>query len=275
MASSELDQNVLNSMKEKLLIVRNLRKNFGGLAAINDLDTSVEEGEIRGLIGPNGSGKTTFFNVITGYYKPTTGIVRFAGKSLQNMKPNEVARLGMVRTFQMTTLFHEMTVLQNVYLGYHLQIQSRFFSTLLRTSGNRNEEKEIFGNAHKLLDFLGIEARENELAKNLPHGHQRRLGIAIALATKPRLLLLDEPLTGMNPTEARNMVDQIRKIRDEMGISVIIVEHNIRAILGLCDRVTVLNYGQKIFEGSAKEVAKDKTVVEAYLGVDEVSRYVL
>jgi branched-chain amino acid transport system ATP-binding protein len=256
-------------MAEQLLKVSNLRKNFGGLAALNDLDLSVEEGEIRGLIGPNGSGKTTFFHVVTGYYKPTAGIVTFAGKDLQNMKPNEVARLGMVRTFQQTTLFHEMTLSQNVYLGYHLQIKSGFFSTLVRTSSNRNEVKDILQRAHELLRFLKIDALESELAKNLPHGHQRRLGIAIALATRPRLLLLDEPLTGMNPTEAGNMVDQIREIRDKMGISVIIVEHNIRAILGLCDNVTVLNYGEKIFEGSPKEVVKDKQVIEAYLGTDE------
>jgi branched-chain amino acid transport system ATP-binding protein len=261
-------------MTKPLLEVKNLRKNFGGLSAIDDLDVSVEKNEIRGLIGPNGSGKTTFFNVITGYYKPTSGSVRFGGKDIQNMKPNEVARLGMVRTFQLTTLFHEMTVLQNVCLGFHLQRKSGFFSTLVRAPSNRNEENEILQRGHQLLGFLGIDVLEDESAKNLPHGHQRRLGIAIALAASPSLLLLDEPLTGMNPTEAGNMVDQIKKIRDDMGISVIIVEHNMRAVLGLCDQVTVLNYGQKIFEGFPKEAIEDKKVIEAYLGTDEDIKHV-
>jgi len=261
-------------MQKRLLAVANLTKNFGGLTAINNLDISVEDGEIRGLIGPNGSGKTTFFNVLTGYYKPSGGTIKFAGEYIQNMKPSEVAQRGMVRTFQVTTLFHEMTVLQNIYLGCHLQMQSGFLSTLFRAPNSRNEEREIFENVLNLLEFLGIEALKSELAKNLPHGHQRRLGMAIALAARPRLLLLDEPLTGMNPTEAAMMVGHVKRIRDEMGISVIIVEHNMKAVLSLCDKITVLNYGQKIFEGSPKEVVGDKEVIEAYLGSDEVLKYV-
>lgn len=255
-------------MTKLLLETKNLCKNFGGLAAISNLDIEAEEAEIRGLIGPNGSGKTTFFNVITGYYKPSSGSIKFVGRNIENMKPDEVAKLGMVRTFQATTLFHEMTLLQNVSLGFHLQIKSGFFSSLIRTTFNLNEEKEIAKRSAELLEYMEIAARSDELAKNLPHGYQRRLGIAIALAAKPKLLLLDEPVTGMNPTEALNMMDCIRKIRDEMGITIIIVEHNMRAILGLCDKIIVLNYGKKITEGHPKEVIQNREVIAAYLGTD-------
>jgi branched-chain amino acid transport system ATP-binding protein len=262
-------------MQKRLLDVRDLRKNFGGLTAINQLDISVEDGEIRGLIGPNGSGKTTFFNVITGYYRPSAGTIKFAGEFVQDMKPSEVAKRGMVRSFQSTTLFLEMTVLQNVYLGCHLQTQSSFLSTLFRAPSYRHGERRVMQGAHSLLEFLEIEALKNELAKNLSHGHQRRLGMAVALGAKPKLLLLDEPLTGMNPTEASTVAHHVRRIRDEMGVSVIIVEHNMRAILSLCDKVTVLNYGQKIFEGSPKEAVHDEKVIEAYLGSSEALQHVL
>jgi branched-chain amino acid transport system ATP-binding protein len=253
-------------MDRALLETRHVYKNFGGLTAVKDFDINVEEGEIRGLIGPNGSGKTTFFNVISGYYKPSSGEIRFAGKKIQNMKSDGICKLGMTRTFQGTILFHEMSVLQNVYLGSYLQVKSNFFSTLIRTSSYSREEKEITRRSAELLEYMEIDTLRDELVKNLPHGHQRRLGIAIALATKPKLLLLDEPITGMNPTEASHLVDLIRKIRDEMKITVILIDHNMRAVLGICDKLTVLNHGQKIFEGSPREVVQNKEVIEAYLG---------
>lgn len=256
-------------MDRALLETKRLHKNFGGLTAVKDFDISVEEGEIRGLIGPNGSGKTTFFNVISGYYKPSSGEISFAGRKIQNMKSDEICKLGMTRTFQATTLFHEMSVLQNVYLGSYLQVKSNFFSTLIRTSFYLLEEKEITRRSTELLEYMEIDTLKDELVKNLPHGHQRRLGIAIALAPKPKLLLLDEPITGMNPTEASHLMDLIRKIRDEMKITVILIDHNMRAVLGICDKLTVLNHGQKLFEGSPREVVQNKEVIEAYLGTSE------
>jgi len=256
-------------MDRALLETKRLHKNFGGLTAVKDFDISVEEGEIRGLIGPNGSGKTTFFNVISGYYKPSSGEISFAGRKIQNMKSDEICKLGMTRTFQATTLFHEMSVLQNVYLGSYLQVKSNFFSTLIRTSFYLLEEKEITRRSTELLEYMEIDTLKDELVKNLPHGHQRRLGIAIALAPKPKLLLLDEPITGMNPTEASHLMGLIRKIRDEMKITVILIDHNMRAVLGICDKLTVLNHGQKLFEGSPREVVQNKEVIEAYLGTSE------
>jgi len=252
-----------------LLETKRLHKDFGGLTAVKDFDITVEEGEIRGLIGPNGSGKTTFFNVISGYYKPSSGEISFAGRKIQNMKSDEICKLGMTRTFQATTLFHGMSVLQNVYLGSYLQVKSNFFSTLIRTSFYLLEEKEITRRSTELLEYMEIDTLKDELVKNLPHGHQRRLGIAIALAPKPKLLLLDEPITGMNPTEASHLVNLIRKIRDEMKITVILIDHNMRAVLGICDKLTVLNHGQKLFEGSPREVVQNKEVIEAYLGTSE------
>jgi len=254
---------------EAILETKNLCKNFGGLTALNNLGIAIEEGEIRGLIGPNGSGKTTFFNVITGYYKATSGNIRFGGRDIEKMTPDEIAKLGVVRTFQSTTVFHEMTLLQNVYIGFHLQVRSGFFSSLFRTPSNIIEERDIAKRSAELLKYIGIYTQNDGLARNLPHGLQRRLGVAIALAAKPKLLLLDEPVTGMNLTEAKNMMDHIKKIRDQMGITIILVEHNMRVVLGVCDKITVLNYGQKIFEGYPREVVKNKEVIEAYLGADK------
>ena len=243
--------------------------NFGGVSALVNVNLDIAQGVIFGLIGPNGSGKTTFFNVISGYYKPSSGEISFAGRKIQNMKSDEICKLGMTRTFQATTLFHEMSVLQNVYLGSYLQVKSNFFSTLIRTSSHLREEKEITRRSTELLEYMEIDTLKDELVKNLPHGHQRRLGIAIALAPKPKLLLLDEPITGMNPTEASHLMDLIRKIRDEMKITVILIDHNMRAVLGICDKLTVLNHGQKLFEGSPREVVQNKEVIEAYLGTSE------
>jgi len=252
-----------------ILEVRGLCKNFGGLDAISTLDFNLEDGEIRGLIGPNGAGKTTFFSVISGYYKPSSGGIRFSSKDIVGLKPNQITKLGMVRTFQMTTLFQGMTVHQHVSLGVHNHLKSNFFSTLFHTPFYLREQREIANKTVELLEFIGLDNLKDELAENLPHGYQRALAIATALAAKPSLLLLDEPVTGMNPIETTDMVNRIRKIRDEMGITIIVVEHDMKAVIGLCDRLTVLNYGVKIAEGPPKEVIKDGEVIEAYLGAVE------
>lgn len=253
-----------------ILDVKGLSKDFGGLRALASIDLCLEEGEVRGLIGPNGAGKTTFFNVLSGYFRPSAGEIKFLGKDIVGLKPNKIAELGLVRTFQETTLFHGMTVQENIVLGFHLQIRSGFFSTLFKTSSQRTEEKRLFEKSLELIEFMGMGELKDELAINLPHGHQRALAIAIALASKPRLLLLDEPVTGMNPKETADMVDRIKKIRDEMGVTIIIIEHDMKAIVGLSDKLTVLNYGMKIIEGTPHDVIEDKDVIEAYLGAEEV-----
>ena len=256
-------------MSGKLLEVDKLCKNFGGLATLSDVDFRLEEGEIRGLIGPNGAGKSTFFNVIGGYYKPSSGSVRFAGHDITGRRPDRIAALGLIRTFQATTLFHGMRVWENVSLGFHLQVRSGIFATMMRTPSQRREEEAFSGKMEELLGYTGLRDRKEELAKNLPHGHQRALAIAIALAARPKLLLLDEPMTGMNSKEKEVMTEFIRKIRGELGVTIIVVEHDLKAVLRLSDRITVLNYGKKIAEGDPSEVILDPEVNEAYIGRDE------
>lgn len=252
-----------------LLETKKLCKNFGGLQAIFEFDFELEEGEIRGLIGPNGAGKTTFFNLLSGYHRPSSGDIKLSGKDISNLKPNQIAGLGLVRTFQATTLFHDMSAQENVSLGCHLQVKPKIFSALLHTPSYAREQREIYEKANQLLVFMGIDSIGEELAKNLPHGHQRALAIAIALAAKPKILLLDEPVTGMNPIETSVMVDRIKKIRDETGVTIIVVEHDMKAVIGLSDKLTVLNYGRKIAEGPPQEVIDNKEVIEAYLGTKE------
>ncbi len=252
-----------------ILQTKSLTKKFGGLQAISMVDFAVEEGEIRGLIGPNGAGKTTFFNVISGYQKPSSGDIILAGDNITNFKPDRIAKLGLVKTFQETTLFHEMTVQQNVSLGFHLRVKSTILSTLLHTASYLREQEKISEKVTELLDFMGIANLKDELAKNLPHGHQRALAIAIALAAKPKVLLLDEPVTGMNPKETAVMMERIRKIRDEMGITIVLVEHDMKAVMELSDRVTVLSYGKKIAEGFPRDVVQNQEVITAYLGTEE------
>ena len=243
--------------------VEGLHKNFGGLAAVNDLTFAIEKGAIHGLIGPNGAGKTTIFNVISGFYKPSAGKIFYEGESIGGLQPHLVAAKGLVRTFQETTLFQEFTTFENALMGRYLHTKSSLVSALFgtqRASERANEEKTL-----EVLEFLGLDDRKDELALNLPHGLQRALGIAVALTAEPRLLLLDEPFAGMNPEETRHMMDLIRKVR-ESGITILLVEHDMQAVMGLCERITVVNFGQLLTEGTPQEIKSNKDVIEAYLG---------
>jgi len=253
-----------------LLEVRNLTKYFGGLAAVHDVDLEVESQEIRGLIGPNGAGKTTFFKVVSGLYKPSAGRVIFNGEDLTGLPADKVAAKGLIRTFQETSLFREMTVLDNVILGFHLSFKAGFWQTLFNPSAVFGEEEKISKRAMEILDFFGLISLKDDLAKNLPHGYQRALGLSMALAANPRMLLLDEPVTGMNPEETSAMMKHIKRIRDELGTTMILVEHDMRAVMGLSDRITVLNFGQKIAEGSPDEISHHPGVIKAYLGTERV-----
>lgn len=248
-----------------MLEVKKLSKHFGGLAAVNQVDLNVVDSEILGLIGPNGAGKTTLFNVITGFFPPTSGQVLFDGRDITGLKAHEIARLGISRTFQASTLFMKLSVLDNVFTGYHMSYKTSIWKRLLRRPSALKEEEMLRQRTMEILGFMGLAPLKDELAANLPHGHQRILGVCLALATNPKLLLLDEPVTGMNPRETQTMIDLIRQIRDR-GITIVIVEHDMRAVMNLCDRISVLSYGKKIAEGLPQEIRENKEVIEAYLG---------
>jgi branched-chain amino acid transport system ATP-binding protein len=248
-----------------LLAASNLSKQFGGLAAIDGLDMEVREGEILGLIGPNGAGKTTLFNAMSGFFPPSSGTIVFDGKDITGLRAHEISRLGLSRTFQATTLFMQISALDHVFTGYHLSYGTSKWKRWLRTGSALKEEERLRREAMDVLEFMGLASLRDELAGNLPHGHQRTLGICLALATHPKLLLLDEPMTGMNPVETETMIGLIRQIRDT-GVTTVLVEHDMKAVMNLCDRIVVLNYGKKIAEGLPEEIKANDTVVEAYLG---------
>jgi branched-chain amino acid transport system ATP-binding protein len=251
-----------------LLEARGLSKRFSGLTALDAVDLAVEAGEIRGVIGPNGAGKTTFFNVISGVMRPSAGSVHFEGKEISGKRPSRVAALGVVRTFQRPALFPKFTVLENVVVARHLHAQETLFGAILGFADRMERENEE--RAREIVEFLGLGPVCDTLAGNLAHGHQRVLGVAMALATEPRLLMLDEPVAGMNDAETEIMTGLIRKTRDERGVTILLVEHHMRTVMGVCDQITVLSFGRKLAEGAPDYIKSHDGVIEAYLGAEDV-----
>ena len=239
---------------------------FGGLVAVKDVDFTIPEGGIVSLIGPNGAGKTTFFNVLTGLYKPTTGRVHLGGEDITALPPHVIASKGLGRTFQNIRLFGLMTSVENVMVAQHSHLHSGVFGTVIKTRRQRREEREGREMAHELLEFVGIKGKDNEYARNLSYGDQRRLEVARALALRPRVLLLDEPTAGMNPQESATFVNFVHRVRDERGVSILLIEHDMSVVMKVSERVTVLDRGEKIAEGSPDEIKADTRVIEAYLG---------
>ncbi|HMV28004.1 MAG TPA: ABC transporter ATP-binding protein [Anaerolineales bacterium] len=249
-----------------LLQTTNVVKRFGGLTAVNKMTFSVDAGKIVSIIGPNGAGKTTFFNSLTGIYKPEEGQILFKDNSLIGLRPDQVAATGIARTFQNIRLFGSMTVIENILVGMHIQLKQGAVDTLFRSKKFNEEEKEAENRAKDLMAYVGLKNVGNELARNLPYGGQRRIEIARALAANPTLLLLDEPTAGMNPNESEDAIKLFRRIRDEKGITILMIEHDMRVVMGISEHITVMDYGEKIAEGSPQDIRSNQRVIEAYLG---------